>query len=583
VAWEVTGANEYTVWSTDSNGNYTGNLIGTVSGNSFALESLEPVFQQDLNGDGVIGPTQTVIQTDTNSLGSTSLTEVASQYFYLDGSGGSGPALKYNNANVTVGEFGNWTPIGAVQTASGYDVAWEVTGANEYTVWSTDSNGNYTGNLIGTVSGNSYALESLEPVFQQDLNGDGVIGPPQTVIQTDTNSLGSTSLTEVANLYFYLDGSGGSGPALKYNGANVTVGEFSNWTPVGAVQTASGYDVAWEVTGANQYTVWSTDGNGNYTGNLIGTVSGNSYALETLEPVFQQDLNGDGVIGLYAAPSTTLQIDNALAGTSGATTIGTGATLELAAADSASVTFSGSTGMLKLDSPSTFSGEIFNFTGNGSLSGSDQIDLTNINYNTVQDSYANGVLTVSDGSGDTAKLSFSGSYALANFDFASDGSSGTIVYDPPVLPSSGQNTTSSGPGVTPAIVGTGATLELAAGDSESVTFAGSKGTLILDGLASGAQPFKFAGTVSGFGGQDAIDLPGIAFDAQTTLGYAPNSDQPEGTLSLSDGIHTANLTLLGNYMAASFATASDSHGGTMIIAQAATPSNQALLSNPHHA
>ena len=28
----------------------------------------------------------------------------------------------------------------------------------------TDSNGNYTGNLIGAVSGNSYALESLEPL-----------------------------------------------------------------------------------------------------------------------------------------------------------------------------------------------------------------------------------------------------------------------------------------------------------------------------------------------------------------------------------------------------------------------------------
>ena len=45
---------------------------------------------------------------------------------------------------------------------------------------------------------------------------------------------------------------------------------------------------------------------------------------------------------------------------------------------------------------------------------------------------ANGVLTVTDGSGDTAKLSFNGSYSLANFKFANDGSGGTIVYDPPV-------------------------------------------------------------------------------------------------------------------------------------------------------
>jgi serralysin len=86
---------------------------------------------------------------------------------------------------------------------------------------------------------------------------------------------------------------------------------------------------------------------------------------------------------------------------------------------------------LQLDNPSTFSGEIFNFTGNGSLSGSDQIDLKDIDYNSVQDSYANGQLTVTDGT-NTATLDFNGSYVLANFDFASDGSGGTIVYDPPV-------------------------------------------------------------------------------------------------------------------------------------------------------
>ena len=100
---------------------------------------------------------------------------------------------------------------------------------------------------------------------------------------------------------------------------------------------------------------------------------------------------------MYAAPGTALQISQPLAGASGAATIGAHATLELAAADSASVAFAASTGMLKLDQPSTFSAEISGFTGDGTLAGSDQIDLKGINYNTVQDSYANGVLTVTDG------------------------------------------------------------------------------------------------------------------------------------------------------------------------------------------
>ena len=116
---------------------------------------------------------------------------------------------------------------------------------------------------------------------------------------------GSTSLTEVANRYYDLDGSNGSGPALKYKGRSVTAGEFGAWTPIGAIQTASGYDVAWKNTGTGQYTVWGTDSNGNYKGNLTGgAVSGTSSALESLEPVFHQDLNRDGVIGLTTKWST---------------------------------------------------------------------------------------------------------------------------------------------------------------------------------------------------------------------------------------------------------------------------------------
>ena len=87
-----------------------------------------------------------------------------------------------------------------------------------------------------------------------------------------------------------------------------------------------------------------------------------------------------------------------------------------------------------LDHSTQFTGEIFNFTGNGSPSGSDEIDLKDIKFSSVHDSYNAGVLTITDGT-DTAKLDFSGSHTLANFKLASDGTGGTILYDPPVLPS----------------------------------------------------------------------------------------------------------------------------------------------------
>ena len=316
VAWKVAGANQYTVWTTDSSGNYLSN-IGTVSGTSAALESLEASFHQDLNGDGVIGipPTTTTVPTTgvlsptvIESFGSTSLAQ-AGNNFFLDNSAGAGPELKYGGAAVAAGQFPGWTPIGAEQTATGYEVAWHVAGTNNYTVWNTDSSGNYLSN-IGTVSGTSTTLETLEASFHQDLNGDGVIGVPTTsVLSTSViESYGSTSLVQVGN-NFFLDNSAGSGPELMYRGAAVVAGQFSNWTPIGVEQTATGYEVAWKVAGANQYTVWTTDSSGNYLSS-IGTVSGSNSTLQSLEASFHQDLNGDGVIGIpksSTVPATTIE------------------------------------------------------------------------------------------------------------------------------------------------------------------------------------------------------------------------------------------------------------------------------------
>ena len=157
-----------------------------------------------------------VIQTDTGPYGSTSLTEIGNNYFLYAGGTTNGPELQFNGAAVTAGEFGGWTPIGAVQTASGYDIAWKDASAGLYTVWSTDGNGNYVANVIGVVSGNSYALESLETTFHQDLNGDGVVGLNPTVIQTDTNNSSvSTSLAELGNKYFLYAAGTTNGPELQ--------------------------------------------------------------------------------------------------------------------------------------------------------------------------------------------------------------------------------------------------------------------------------------------------------------------------------------------------------------------------------
>ncbi|WP_347338427.1 hypothetical protein [Bradyrhizobium vignae] len=297
VAWKITGADQYSVWTTDSTGHYLSNTAlvnGFVFGADPALQALETSFQQDLNGDGHVGLVPTVVEAN----GSTRLTEIA-DHFYLYDSNGVGPSLKIYGTDYVQGEFGGWTPIGAEQTSSGYEVAWKLAGADQYSVWTTDSTGRYLSNTAlvnGFVSGADPALQALETSFQQDLNGDGHVGLVPTVVEAN----GSTRLTEIAD-HFYLYDSNGVGPSLKIYGTDYVQGEFGGWTPIGAEQTSSGYEVAWKLAGADQYSVWTTDSTGRYLSNTAlvnGFVTGADPALQSLETSFQQDLNGDGHVGL---------------------------------------------------------------------------------------------------------------------------------------------------------------------------------------------------------------------------------------------------------------------------------------------
>ncbi len=122
-------------------------------------------------------------------------------------------------------------------------------------------------------------------------------------------------------------------------------------------------------------------------------------------------------------------------------------------------------------------------------------------------------------------------------------------------------------------VADGATVEIGgASVSSEVQFEGSTGTLQLD------YPTSFTGTVAGFGAQDQMDL--IGFDPNTTtLGYSANADHTSWTLTATDASHSANIALLGDYAASSFAAASDGHGGVVITDP--PPLQNPLLTQPH--
>jgi|GEM_PF-1563551 len=449
-------AGQYTVWYTDSSGNVTYDpLGGPVSGTSAAFEAFEPGFHQDLNGDGVVGIL-------IGSSASTNLVQVGDNYFLDSRSSGSGPEVVFGGAPLTAGEF-DWTPIGAEQTSTGYEIALKDATNGQYTVWATDANGNVLYDTIGNVSASSPLLEATELSFHQDLNGDGVIGIPGSI-----ESAGVTSLVQSGNHYLLDSNSTGTGPELMFGGTPLTPGEYG-WTPIGAEQTSTGYEIALKDT-AGQYTEWYTDSSGNVTYDpLGGPVSGTSAAFELLESSFHQDLNGDGVIG-QAVPA--------------------GGTLEVPGFDYGPVTFMGSTGTLTLDVSTAFEGQVFNFSGDGNPATSDKIDLKDVEFGSGTFAYftgtsSGGTLTVSDAHFDTAQIALEGNYTNSTFQLSSDGSGGTVVIDPPASHAGGTTNTGNQP-VTVTVAGPGndAFVFHPGIGADTIVNAGTTGTFELDGFSS---------------------------------------------------------------------------------------------------
>jgi hypothetical protein len=125
----------------------------------------------------------------------------------------------------------------------------------------------------------------------------------------------------------------------------------------------------------------------------------------------------------------------------------------------------------------------------------------------------------------------------------------TVITDPP--PSNAATPA-------PISVADGGFTEVTRPSASDVNFEGSTGLLQLD------QSQQFTGAISGFTGQDQIDLTDIA-GATANFTWQPNSSgRAGGTLSVTDGTHLTQLALLGQYAAGNFTLAADARGGTMV-------------------
>ena len=272
------------------------------------------VAVSDTAGATAIDSTTTVTTTEVivEANGVTSLWLVGTAYV-LASAGGTGPTLKYLNNAVTVGQFGAFAPIGAEQTATGYEIAWKLPGADAYVIWNTGPDGNYTGTVAGPVSGSNPVLEALEPSFQQDLNNDGTIGVPPVVATGGSvitsfvfnvfNVEPSRRILPSSNTAFARDGL--SAPSLSFIGTPdaVTIGStpatvIYNLEPSGGIGTVANF-----VLGIDELDI-----------DLMGAAIGTLRAFDTLvdgHPAIALASNSDlshGIV-LLGMPTTQTAAD----------------------------------------------------------------------------------------------------------------------------------------------------------------------------------------------------------------------------------------------------------------------------------
>jgi len=111
------------------------------------------------------------------------------------------------------------------------------------------------------------------------------------------------------------------------------------------------------------------------------------------------------------------------------------------------------------------------------------------------------------------------------------------------------------------------------------TLTGGAGRLTMNAAATGGDDFKATSaqlngdSIGGFAGPgNAIDLTDMSF-AKARATFAENAQGTSGVLSVTDGVHTTTVALLGQFAAAGFSgsasaagftLASDGHTGTKI-------------------
>jgi hypothetical protein len=262
-----------------------------------------------------------------------------------------------------------------------------------------------------------------------------------------------------------------------------------------------------------------------------------------------------GTIALTAALS--LNASRLLVGASGAHLTGGG---WLLLSNSTANTIQGASATAVLDNVNV------RIAGAGQL-GNGQMALTN---------EAAGVINARDSSALVINV---GTNTVANAGVIESAASGGLSISSPINNTHALIAAAGSLSVTGAVTGAGTvyveggTAHFASSFSENVTFTAAAGSVL-----ELAHSQAYTGRISGFSktGASAIDLLDIAYGAGTKASFSGTT--ASGTLTVTDGTHTARIILIGNYTASTFTVSSDGHSGTKVVDPTAAPSASILAS-----
>jgi hypothetical protein len=273
--WSNRASQETARWRLDASGRYQ-------AGEYVAPEQLfeqEAGLKRDLNGDGFTAGPSTIAGLN---LGSTS------QGYGLQQGTNAPIQVSWPGGLTSADNPGNgWRATAAVPTATGSDLYWTNEAAGQQARWSLDTSGAYqTGTFLSAVQ-----LYSEEASLNADLNGDAIIGPAYTTLE----SQGNTTLLRRNDGQAFVETAGQRDPITSP--FQLGTGDASStWQMLAAETIDDQNQILWRNNADDVLDLWTLD-SGWHWQSSTGAINPFSPAALSLETRFQVDGNRDGLIG----------------------------------------------------------------------------------------------------------------------------------------------------------------------------------------------------------------------------------------------------------------------------------------------